>query len=46
MRFFRIGDAEDKKDAMQIYCGVEIRQLEKVLRIQRKVTFMLNSEER
>ena len=29
MNFFRISDAEDKKDAMLIYCGVEIRQMEK-----------------
>ena len=29
MRFFRIGDATDKKDAMLIYGGAEIRRLEK-----------------
>ena len=31
MRFFRISEAEDKKDAMLIYGGVEIRRLEKSL---------------
>ena len=31
MRFFRISDAEDKKDAMLIYCAVEIWRLEKSL---------------
>ena len=31
MRFFRISDAEDKKDAMLIYGGVEIWRLEKSL---------------
>ena len=31
MRFFRISDAEDMKDAMLIYGGVEIRRLEKSL---------------
>ena len=36
MKFFRISDAEDKKDAMLIYCGVEILQLEKSLQIQKE----------
>ena len=27
MRFFRISEAEDKKDAMLIYGGAEIRRL-------------------
>ena len=31
MRFFRISDPEDKKDAMLIYGGVEIRRLDKSL---------------
>ena len=31
MRFFRISDAADKKDAMLIYGGAEIRILEKSL---------------
>ena len=31
MRFFRISDAADKKDAMLIYGGTEIRRLEKCL---------------
>ena len=31
MRFFRISDAGDMKDAMLIYGGVEIRRLEKSL---------------
>ncbi|XP_053376601.1 uncharacterized protein LOC123533440 [Mercenaria mercenaria] len=31
MRFFRVIDAEDKKDAMLIYGGVEIRRLDKSL---------------
>lgn len=31
MRFFRISEAEDKKDAMLIYGGAEIRRLEKSL---------------
>ena len=31
MRFFRISDAADKKDAMLIYGGTEIRRLEKSL---------------
>ena len=31
MRFFRISEAEDKKDAMLIYGGVEIQRLEKSL---------------
>ena len=32
MRFFRISDANDKKDAMLIYGGAEIRRLEKSLK--------------
>ena len=31
MRYFRISDPEDKKDAMLIYGGVEIRRLDKSL---------------
>ena len=31
MRFFRISEAADKKDAMLIYRGAEIRRLEKSL---------------
>ena len=31
MRFFRISKPEDKKDAMLIYGGAEIRRLEKSL---------------
>ena len=31
MRFFRISHAADKKDAMLIYGGVEIRRLDKSL---------------
>ena len=31
LRFFRISDAEDKKDAMLIYGGVEVRRLDKSL---------------
>ena len=31
MRFFRISDAADKKDALLIYGGAEIRKLEKSL---------------
>ena len=31
MRFFRISEPEDKKDAMLIYGGAEIRRLEKSL---------------
>ena len=39
MRFFRISDAVDKKDAMLIYGGAEIRRLEKCLKM---VMCMLN----
>lgn len=36
MRFFRISDATDKKDAMLIYGGVEIRRLDKSLQDPRE----------
>ena len=42
MRFFRIRDAVDMKDAMLIYGGVENGDWKKVFRIQRKVKYMLN----